>query len=174
MDGRKGTFDRKGSPELSAGLEQLKEEHAPLLKQLEEIKSLSEQVDQEQNIEETYANLKTQVERLKEDMDPHSKREEGVLFPMMGEHIETNSGPISVMGYEHQKAYSTINTFLKKAENDQQSADDMKYSAGFLKDAYNILSEHFLKEENILYPIAEKVLSEEEKAELSNRIQEIE
>jgi regulator of cell morphogenesis and NO signaling len=174
MDGSKNGFGSKKNPDLSEGLSKLQEDHSPLLKQLGELKSLTEQIEKDEDIEETYTDLKTQVENFKEELDPHSAREEGVLFPMMGEHIGTDSGPIAVMEYEHEKAKSSLNTFLKKAENDVQIEDDMKYSAGFVKDACNILTEHILKEENILYPIAERVLSEEEKAELNSRIHEIE
>lgn len=170
MDGRTNAFGRKKNAPLSEGISQLKEEHSPLLKQLEGLKSLTEKIDNDQNIEQSYEDLKTQVENFKEELDPHSEREEGVLFPMMGEHIGTDSGPIAVMEYEHERAKSNLNTFLKKSENDQQIADDMKYSAGFVTDAYNILTEHILKEENIVYPMAERVLSEEEKAELNSRI----
>jgi iron-sulfur cluster repair protein YtfE (RIC family) len=152
MDGSMNTFDGKKSPELSEGLSQLKEEHTPLLKKLEELKSLAELIDKDQNIEQNYADLKAQVENFKEDLEPHSEREEDVLFPLMAEHIETDSGPIAVIDYDHEKAKSSINTFLEKSKNDQQIADDMKYSAGFVMDACNILKEHFLKEENILYP----------------------
>jgi iron-sulfur cluster repair protein YtfE (RIC family) len=173
MEGCMSAFGGIPAADLSAGLEQLKGEHPSLLKKLEELKSLTEQIEKSYNTEQAFAELKTNVENFKAELDPHSEREEGVLFPMMGKYIGTVSGPIAVMEYEHEQAKSSIQTFLTKTETDQLSMDEMKYLAGFVTNAYNILTEHFSKEENILFPMAEKMLSEKEKEELYNRINEI-
>ncbi len=173
MEGCMSAFGGAPAAELSAGLAQLKGEHPPLFKKLEELESLTEQIEKGDNIEPTFADLKTNVENFKAELDPHSEREEGVLFPMMGKYIGTESGPIAVMEYEHEQAKSSIKTFLTKSEKDQLSVDEMKYLAEFVTNAVNILTAHFSKEENVLFPMAERMLSEEEKEELFKRIQEI-
>lgn len=173
MEGCMSVFGGIPTADLSAGLEQLKGEHPSLLKKLEGLKLLTEQIEKANILEQTFAELKTKVEYFKAELDPHSEREEGVLFPMMGKYIGTVSGPIAVMEYEHEQAKSAIKTFLTKSETAQLSIDEMKYLAGFVTNAYNILTEHFSKEEKILFPMAEKMLSEKEKEELYNRIKEI-
>ncbi|MGG3962635.1 hemerythrin domain-containing protein, partial [Geobacillus stearothermophilus] len=42
--------------------------------------------------------------------------------------------------------------------------------AGAVIEAYHILDEHFMKEENVLFPMAERLLSDAEKEELFARI----
>ncbi|MBV7503939.1 hemerythrin domain-containing protein [Bacillus sp. sid0103] len=159
--------------ELCKGLKQLKSEHPPLLKQLEEIYDLTQKIDQEIDIETNYATLTTIVNEFKTALDPHSEREEGILFPMMGVYIGTTSGPIAVMEYEHDQAKANIGEFLTKVESGLGSIEEKKQAAQLIQNAYFILTEHFSKEENVLFPMAERMLTDEEKAELFQKIQEI-
>jgi regulator of cell morphogenesis and NO signaling len=166
-------FPGMQSGELSPGLAQLKREHGPLREKLAGLFSLTEKMEADIETESTFADLVTGVKAFKAELDPHSEREEGVLFPMMGEYIGTTSGPIAVMEYEHDQAKSFIQAFLQKAETEQLSTEEMKDSAELVQNAHNILTEHFTKEENVLFTMAERMLSDEEKAELFRRIQEI-
>lgn len=173
MDSCMSNFGQINQIELSAGLAQLKAEHPSLLEKLESLLRLTEQIDKEIEAESTFANLITNVRLFKEELDPHSEREEGILFPMMGEYIGTTSGPIAVMEYEHDQAKTLLKSFLEKTKQEHLSKEDIKITAGWIKDVYAILTEHFAKEENILFPMAEKILSDEEKAELYQNIQKI-
>jgi hemerythrin-like domain-containing protein len=174
MDGCMSAFPGMQHDELSPGLAQLKGEHGPLREKLAVISSLIENMKNEIDMEQTFIELKNSVAVFKAELDPHSEREEGVLFPMMGKYIGTTSGPIAVMEYEHDQAKSFINAFIEKTENEiQVSSEEMKDSAGLAENAYNILTEHFTKEENVLFPMAERMLSDQEKTELYKRIQEI-
>jgi hemerythrin-like domain-containing protein len=159
--------------ELSKGLKQLKGEHPPLLTQLENLFQLTQLIDQEMDTEKNFNELIMKVEYLKAELDPHSEREEGVLFPMMAVYIGTTSGPIAVMEYEHDQAKSQIKAFLDKSVNGELTVEEMKQSAELIKNAYFILSDHFAKEENVLFPMAERMLSNEEKEELYQKIQQI-
>jgi regulator of cell morphogenesis and NO signaling len=159
--------------ELSKGLKQLKSEHPPLLGQLEGLYGLTQKIDQEIDVETNFAALITKVKEFKAALDPHSEREEGVLFPMMGVYIGTTSGPIAVMEYEHDQAKANIGEFLGKAESGLASTEETKKTAELIQNAYFILTEHFSKEENVLFPMAERMLTEEEKEELYRKIQDI-
>ncbi|MBM7654171.1 hemerythrin-like domain-containing protein [Neobacillus cucumis] len=158
---------------LSEGLVRLKGEHPALRKQMEELFALTQQIDQEIDKEKNFHQLIQKVKEFKSDLDPHSEREEGVLFPMMGVYIGTTSGPIAVMEYEHDQAKSQIGAFLEKAVSGQPTIDEQKKLAVLIQNAYLILTDHFNKEENVLFPMAERMLSDEEKAELLLKIQEI-
>lgn len=173
MNGCMSVFGGVESLELCQGLSQLKAEHPSLLKKLDGLLALTEELEREANIQSRFKDLKTMVEVFKAELDPHSEREEGVLFPMMGEYIGTASGPIAVMEYEHDQAKNLIRTFLEKAGHSKLSAEEMKNASELVKNACLILIEHFSKEENVLFPMAEKMLSDDEKAELYLKIQEI-
>jgi regulator of cell morphogenesis and NO signaling len=92
---------------------------------------------------------------------------------MMGVYIGTTSGPIAVMEYEHDQAKANIGEFLGKAESGLASTEETKKTAELIQNAYFILTEHFSKEENVLFPMAERMLTEEEKEELYRKIQDI-
>ncbi|MED3564149.1 hemerythrin domain-containing protein [Bacillus xiapuensis] len=173
MSGCMSGFGGMPQVELSKGLKQLKGEHPPLLEQLEGLFHLTKLIENEEDIEQNFSALITKVKQFKVELEPHSEREEGVLFPMMGVCIGTSSGPIAVMEYEHDQAKSKIAAFLENAENAVGSIEDKKKFTDLIKNAYFILTEHFSKEENVLFPMAERMLSDYEKEELYTKIQEI-
>jgi regulator of cell morphogenesis and NO signaling len=158
---------------LCAGLSQLKGEHAPLIEMLDGLYKLTKQIAIEEELEKLFAGLKSDVATFIAKLDPHSEREEGVLFPMLGVYIGTASGPIAAMEYEHEQAKTLINEFLMKAENIQLTSEEMRNLSELVKNAYDVLIQHFSKEEKVLFPMAERMLTDEEKEELYLRIQEI-
>ncbi|MEY2191428.1 hemerythrin domain-containing protein [Neobacillus sp. BF23-41] len=173
MSGCMSALGGMDQAELSKGLKHLKSEHPPLLGQLEGLYDLTQKIDQEIDVETNFAGLITKVKEFKAALDPHSEREEGVLFPMMGVYIGTTSGPIAVMEYEHDQAKANIGEFLEKAESGLATTEETKKTAELIQNAYFILTEHFSKEENVLFPMAERMLTEEEKEELYRKIQDI-
>ena len=173
MSGCMSAFSGMPEVELSAGLAQLKEEHKGLYAMLDGICSLVEKIENDEEIAVNFAELRNKVSEFKAVLDPHSEREENVLFPMMGAYIGTTSGPIAVMEYEHDQAKEYIRSFLEKSETVQTSDDEMKNVNDLAKNAYLILTEHFAKEENVLFPMAERMLSDEEKEEFYQKIQQI-
>jgi len=173
MSGCMSTFGGMPQAELSKGLKQLKSEHPPLLRQLEDLYDLTQKINQENDIEANFAALITKVKEFKAALDPHSEREEGILFPMMGVYIGTTSGPIAVMEYEHDQAKANIGEFLTMVGSGLGSTEEKKQAAELIQNAYFILTEHFSKEENVLFPMAERMLTDEEKEELFQKIQKI-
>ena len=159
--------------ELSESLARLKSEHPPLRKKMDGLYSLTQKIDQGIDMEENFHELIIKVKEFKGELDPHSEREEGVLFPMMGAYIGTTSGPIAVMEYEHDQAKSNIGAFLDQAEVGESTTDEKKKLAELVQNAYFILTDHFNKEENVLFPMAERMLSDVEKADLLQKIKEI-
>lgn len=173
MNGCMNAMGGMPSVELSQGLRQLKGEHPALLAQLEELYLLTQKMEQDDEIESNFSSLQNKVTQFIAELDPHSEREEGILFPMMGAYIGTTSGPIAVMEYEHDQAKSKVKDFLSRAGQVRLSVEEMKMAADLIKNAYFILTEHFSKEESVLFPMAERMLNEEEKEELYQKIQEI-
>ncbi|RDU38379.1 hemerythrin domain-containing protein [Neobacillus piezotolerans] len=175
MNGCLSAFGGAGEVELCSGLKQLKEEHPPLLSQLDGLLEAVRKIERGEYIKETFFELTEKTKLFIADLGPHSDREEGVLFEMMGEYIGRTSGPIAVMEYEHDRAKDLIGTYLTKAaeEGAEFSEDEIRGMADRIKEAYYTLTEHFAKEENVLFPMAQRMLSEEEKEELYRRIREI-
>ncbi len=85
-------------------------------------------------------------------------------------YIGKDGGPIAVMEYEHEQANGFINEFLKNVQGSQQSSDSMIHNSGLIKNAYYTLVDHFAKEEQVLYPMAEQLFTEEEKEEFLQKV----
>lgn len=97
------------------------------------------------------------VERL---LLTHARVEEELLFPRLQPHVG-QMGPISVMLAEHQR----IDTLLKAAR-DENNLASLKNLAGHL---IELASNHFRKEESVLFGMAQQYLGDELLAELGEQ-----
>ena len=153
----------------------LMEEHKILLKFTEELKNIVTKIKDEKD----FNSVTTEMEQIKniekhlKDSERHYLREENVLFPYLEKHGVTE--PPAIMWMEHDKIreikknlYSIIDghedmvfqDFIKQFENIAISLSDM-------------LTNHFFKENNILYPTAMKVITESEWNEVIKQFNEI-
>ncbi|MED4448395.1 hemerythrin domain-containing protein [Cytobacillus firmus] len=173
MEGCMSSMKGNGPIILSKGLKRLKEEHPPLLAMLEELLHITNKMEETPD-RALFEKLTEHVRNFCSKLDPHSKREEGVLFRMMEQYLGKGTGPIAVMEYEHDQAKSCIKAFLRAAEGIEHLTEkEMAEHSGLIKKAYYTLTQHFSKEENVLFPMAENLLTEDEKDELYIEIQQI-
>lgn len=99
----------------------------------------------------------------------HHAKEENVLFKTMLEDTgNMHCNPIPVMLYEHDEGRA----YLKGMEeallhNDTQNLIDNASGYGYL------LQEHIFKEDNILYPMAEEELNDEQKQRVEELYQKV-
>ncbi|WP_243291474.1 hemerythrin domain-containing protein [Bacillus sp. FJAT-47783] len=156
--------------ELCPPLKQLKQEHGPLNEKKYALFVEAEKISkgEEKEVQQALQRLRENVQQFFQELELHSHREEEVLFPMVARYIGKDVGPIAVMEYEHDQAKEYIMTFLKKTET--INAHDAKDLASYVINAYNILTDHFSKEEQVLFPMAEKLLSNKEKEELAKKL----
>lgn len=172
MIGCMGAFGGTNELDLCEGLKQLKGEHPPLIHLLDGLLEISLKIENGENLQVNFQSLKEKVEAFIKELEPHSEREEGILFPMMSNYIGKSMGPIAVMEYEHDLAKSLIGTFMEQSTASTELTEDkMKELTLMIKKAYFTLVDHFSKEENVLFPMAQRMLTEMEKQELYSRIQ---
>jgi len=160
---------------LCEPLAQLKREHGPLREQMDAFAREAAEIGADQETTDWTAQLaalKQKVEAFVRELDPHSEREEGALFPLMAKYIGRQMGPIAVMEYEHELAKQNLKKFLEAVEQLEGTADAgrAKEIASYALQAHAVLTDHFMKEENVLFPMAENMLNAEEKAELSRAV----
>jgi len=156
---------------LSEGLNKLISEHIPLRNSLENLFSLCGRVEKENS--NSFEQLAQQVKEFFENLEYHSSREEEILFRMMENYLGEHGGPIAVMEYEHEQSHGFINEFLKNAESIASLTEEEKLqNAALIVNAYHTLLNHFAKEEQVLYPMAERMLSPEEKEAITQKVSE--
>ncbi|MFC0558459.1 hemerythrin domain-containing protein [Halalkalibacter alkalisediminis] len=163
------------SVKLCPPLQRLKSEHVPLRAQMKNLYELSVSIEKEKEMgrmKDKLWQLRNGVIEFVTLLDPHSEKEEGVLFPMVANYIGKDVGPIYVMEYEHDQAKGNLRKFLEETIHVEKCLNSIVIleMAEFYNQAYHVLQGHFLKEEEILFPMAEKLLTSEEKIKLENQI----
>ena len=106
----------------------------------------------------------------------HHGKEEELLFPALEQiGVNRDKGPIGVMLREHQLGRECVQkmktAFLQFKAGAVPAAVDFTRSA---RDYISLLNQHIDKENNILFPIAEKQLTEAKLAELLKGFERIE
>ena len=90
----------------------------------------------------------------------HHQKEEGILFPAMLENgLSKESGPVAVMLAEHEEGRRLTQKIRQAIErlqtHDNVARNELAQSAmGYVK----LLRQHIYKEDNILFPMADKVI----------------
>ncbi len=104
----------------------------------------------------------------------HHWKEEGMLFPAMGEvGFRKDAGPISVMLAEHELGRAYVRGMVAGISEYREN----KGHQAFTENARNyieLLRSHILKEDSILYPLAESRLSDDQKRELAEGFEKVE
>ena len=106
----------------------------------------------------------------------HNQKEERALFPLLAQRgIPTEGGPVAVMLVEHGQARALVERIDAAAkgyvDGDRGRLPELEEAFA----AYAALNKpHYWKENDILYPLANRVLSPEDAVELVDEIEEIE
>jgi hemerythrin-like domain-containing protein len=106
----------------------------------------------------------------------HHGKEEDTLFPLLEQKgILKHRGPIAVMLMEHEQGRLFVKGLSESLARYEKG--DMKAKAVIVENARgyaDLLDQHIYKEDNILYPMGDKVLSEADNRELLDKFEKIE
>jgi PAS domain S-box-containing protein len=172
----KESFEKEG-PLAPAGhpVHILMEEHKILLQFADELKNLAKGVKSAKD----FASVGDKMDRLEHvvkhlrDSDSHYVREENVLFPSLEKHGIKE--PPAVMWMEHDK----IRDIKKGVYRIVDSCNSIDFNdfAGQLDEVAlalaEMLSSHFFKENNILFPAALEVIGESEWLDIRHQFDEL-
>lgn len=160
---------------LCAPLQQLKNEHVSLRADMDLFNEIIEEIEYDSGPEvvQLFMKLHPLVAAFNDKLKAHSKREEEGLFPMMTRHLGENDKTIEAMETEHEKAEQHLQDFLTEADKAGSAIDEDKvqWITVYAFQAHATLTQHFAKEEKVLFPMAENMLSVDEKEELERLIQ---
>lgn len=155
---------------LSAPLQLLKDEHVSLRADMDLFYEVTEEIEFDSGpaVGQLFAKLHERISAFSDALKAHSKREEEGLFPIMTRRLGGDDRTIEVMEYEHEKAEQHLRDFLTEADQAGSTIDenDAQSITVYAVQAYATLTQHFAKEEKMLFPLAENILSADEKGEL--------
>jgi regulator of cell morphogenesis and NO signaling len=155
---------------FSKPLQQLMDEHVSLRRDMDLFYEITEEIEFESGLAvvQLFATLHERVSAFAIELKAHSEREDEGLFPMMARRLGKSDRTIEIMEQEHEKAEGHLQDFLTEAEQAGASIDEntAQWITVYAVQAYATLTQHFAKEEKVLFPLAEKILSVDEKEEL--------
>ncbi|HEX30863.1 TPA: DUF438 domain-containing protein [Candidatus Poribacteria bacterium] len=141
----------------------LMEEHKRLLEIADELRKIAREIGEAEDLSavpsQTIEKLEHIVEHLK-DSESHYLREENVLFPYLERHGITQ--PPAIMWAEHEGIREIKKGIYETAEGRERTAFE-EFRSKLIDRSIELaemLSSHFYKENNILFPTALKVISE--------------
>ena len=138
--------------------EPLRWEHEVVLDQLKAFEKALAEAD--------WKGIRGTLQFFDERLALHRRKEEEILFPALGRHIGTDAGPIACMLHEHQderEKIEIIRVALARGTVHPETVQEIRGAGGYI---LGLLRNHIAKENQILYPMAENTLSEEEKARI--------
>jgi hemerythrin-like domain-containing protein len=94
----------------------------------------------------------------------HFTLEEQALFPLLAGHLSPTQGPLAVMHAEHAR-FRELLAGLANALRDGNRNTQRTLAAEIIE----LLREHIAKEDHVLFPMATRVLSAAEHAEVDRR-----
>ncbi len=145
--------------------EPLRWEHEVVLEQLKSFEKALDEAD--------WKGIRETLRFFDERLVLHRRKEEEVLFPALGGHIGTEGGPIGCMLHEHQderEKIETIRAAMARGTDHPETRKAVQDAGGYI---LGLLRNHIAKENQILYPMAESTLSEEEKRRIEREMQAI-
>ena len=151
------------------------EEHRIIEKMLMIVDTLCDRLEKGENVESEH--FRKAVDFIKNFADKcHHRKEEDVLFTMLVEKgMRKDAGPIGVMLNEHKTGRNFVKNLveaLDKYEKGDKSAKDqvIENARGYTQ----LLKQHILKEDRILYPMGDRILTSHDQRELLEDFERVE
>jgi hemerythrin-like domain-containing protein len=153
----------------------LRHEHEAILRMLDVTEEVAHRLRQNERVApETLGEL-NEFFQLFADRCHHAKEEE-LLFPLLERKgVPRTGGPIGVMLAEHEEGRARIREMVESADayGRGENAADRRWAEA-ARQYSDLLSQHILKENNVLFGMAERVLSSTDQTKLAEDFERLE
>ena len=156
-----------GSMETATGI--LRQEHKEILRALDLVEDAAGRLVRSENIPPYVLDDLVEFLRLFADHCHHSK-EEDLLFPLLvRKGLPRTNGPIDAMLWEHVQGRGLIRQMSSAADKYREGGREAGLLWAKAARAYaKLLREHVQKEDNVLFRIAEQMLSSAEQLQMAS------
>ena len=151
-------------------IEILVKEHNEGLKRLAELSNAAEYIDRHGFAFEAYTQIAGAIRFINSEIRNHNEKEEKYLFPLIERHVH---GPAHAMHNEHRELWRLFSRLLESVEDVEEGriyATTIKELVLSSRLIVDLLTEHIRKENNVLFPMAKQVLTNDEYEQLSQNI----
>ncbi len=143
----------------------LENEHRFLMYLGEEWHAIVLRFEREEDMEKDTAaallkELRQKVVAFIDPLKNHTDKEEAHFFPLLGDYIGFEQGPIVGIQEEHAELDGYIGHFLHHTRGDLRglSMEQIRSAVSDAGEAFEVLTVHFMKEETVLFPMAERLM----------------
>ena len=160
---------------LPSVLEGLKEEHRVIERMLKILETAYKRLEEGESV--TVEVFEKFIYFMKNFVDLcHHGKEERVLFPLIEKYgFPREGGPTGVMLLEHEQGRTLVKALAEAVERYKRGEEVAKRSIIESGQAYILLlTQHIPKEDEILYPLADRILPENEKKSILKGLEEVE
>jgi len=118
-----------------------------------------------------FKRLRQLILAFKQPLEKHCKKEESYFFPLLGQYIGYDQGPIMSIEQEHEEVNAYFDHFLHHSGSDSEyTLEDMRAIVGDAAEAFEILTVHFVKEESVLFSMTAQVMSKLDQERLAQQL----
>jgi hemerythrin-like domain-containing protein len=153
----------------------LRQEHEAILKMLDTAENVAENLENSQPV--PAATLAQILEFLQVFADRcHHGKEEDLLFPALtAKGLPERGGPVGVMLFEHEQGRALIRRMIEAFAGyaDNPAPSGMQWASA-AREYIALLRSHIQKENNILFVMAERLLSDAELEEMGQAFDRVE
>ena len=160
---------------MERATEVLRKEHDAILKMLEAATRTSEHLEHSHSVNSQILDDLLEFFQLFADKCHHGK-EEDLLFPFLEKKgMPRDGGPIGVMLHEHELGRKLIAEMAASsaAYGAGDSSAGMRWARA-ARQYVDLLSQHISKENNVLFTMAERILSEDEQQQIATAFEKLE
>jgi hemerythrin-like domain-containing protein len=160
---------------MPTATEILRHEHDAVAKMLELTDELADRLDCGQPVSPDVLDKIIEFFRVFVDQCHHSK-EEDLLFPLLeAKGMPRAGGPLAVMLAEHEQGRRLISEMIHAADDYRLAVEGSGCRwASSARGYTELLHAHLNKENNVLFVVAERVLTPEEQTSLAERFERLE
>ncbi len=152
-------------------VERLKSEHDLIERGLNLLEKAVARLEAEQSLPEDFPQWAPRFFQQFADQCHHAK-EEDVFFPILKQRgIPEQGGPLGVMLHEHVLGRYCVG---RMREASQAQPFDARTFAEAARQYIPLLRQHIFKENNVLFRMAEQVMSEADDADVTDRFSQVE
>jgi len=152
----------------------LRQEHDAILKMLEAAEEAVRRIDAGGLIRRETLSGMSEFFRLFADKCHHAK-EEDLLFPLLESRgMSRAGGPTGVMMHEHVEGRAFVRQMAEASEASNWGEESQKKWAVAARGYIELLRQHIFKENNILFAMAERMLTSQEQEELGTQFESAE
>lgn len=155
---------------ISRSIELLEHDHRQALRKLRRLRQDVKGVKDYETIDVARESIRQFADFLAEVIAVHFQQEEVALFPMLKQKLGEAYGPVDAMLDDHRQIVAAHDKLTGELKKDRPDRHELVTAAEIILD---VLEPHIDKEDEVIQPLARRLLSQEELQQVDLKAREV-